>query len=426
MQKTSLLSFRGAVLAAPIVVGAGLAAFGEDDTLAQHENTPPEEPSPQTLLEGIETAPAIPASTITITPAIDDFGLREPNITNRETASQIGEAVTGIWDLRSVPSEYERYNATVRITDGSRFCTGSIVELEDYETIEEGVLISTAAHCLIGQDVLTADAIDRSNITVNGLFFDDNGTLYDYEMSNPSDVWVHPNYTHRERGDVSHSYANEDLALVFFRNIEEPEEVKPYRQTVFDSSRISNMDLQTQAIITAGYSVELYGLSIDECNITGGGTWFTSDCNHVPGSSGGPSFPFNNPYEAFAVTSYVLALDDGTPTSNGHNFFTHENLSTVPFIYQDIASEEDYCSVVTAEEGLRLRTGPGTDYRNNGLPLDEGTGLYTNPADVEAFTILDDENRIWTHVEADDGRQGYIAATNPDETFNIQLFEACN
>ena len=428
MANSSKIFFSKAVLPIyPIALAAGFGLgylFDDGDDLSQ-DTTPPADITPQVMTE-IPDQTNIPAPSISVRAAIDDIGIREPYSRNREAALDQDEVVTGIWGLRSVPSDYERYNATVRITDGNRLCTGSIINMEGYETQIDGVLVSTAAHCLISESNPTIAHVDKGSLAVNGLFQDESGVPFEYEMINPSDVWVHPNYSALNSTNFENSYANEDLALIFFRGLQEPDEVKPYRQAVFDYESISTIDLNTQMIITAGYSSATYGLSVDECNITAASTWFDTDCNHVPGASGGPSFPFNNPYEVIGVTSFVKSVND-TPIANGLNFFTHGNLSTVPFIYQsDVAEAMDFCAEVLPEDGLRLRTGPGTDYRINGPSLENGSMIITNVDDAADFSLLDDEGRTWTHVRAEDGREGYVAALGNDNVSNIGEFEACN
>ncbi len=412
----------------PSFTSAGkLPAFAVMATLATASHTGDQSAPVQDFTDGtlpLQTMTEIPASTLTTRVAIDSTGYREPYEIYRTSRTPSTPLPREVWDLRSVPTDHERYNATVRVTDGRRQCTGSIVTMEGYETTENGILVSTSAHCLIGADTLVESDINRGNIYVNGLFQDEGGIPFEYEAASPSQVWVHPDYLYQETPGKS-TYNNEDLALIFFSGIEEPEEVTPYRQKVFENPFFPMTDLGDDQVIIAGYSAAAYGLSVDEATIRNSRLILETDSNHVPGSSGGPTFPFNNPYEAIGVTSYMRPPVDGVPSGNGIHFFTHNALATVPFLYQDdVASQMEFCADVAIEDGLRLRTGPGTDYRNNGFALQHGQTITTNISDSEDFAILDDEGRSWLFVETDDGRSGYTAVYDNGEP-NITDFDSC-
>jgi hypothetical protein len=320
--------------------------------------------------------------------AIDwDRMIKDPVMTASDAPTRPG----AIGDRINVSTLESEFNGVGRIlNNGRNQCTGNIVVIDGYNTFGEGILVSTAAHCL-------DDGIRAENITFSIDFINAEDNVEVHTFRYPL-MWLNPDYQSVE--DIEH-----DQALLFFPNQEAPEEIIPSELEIYSAHLMRDFgtyEFQGAVVTSAGYSTDMDGLSIDRnCQIRFTEDRFypilRTDCSLSYGASGGgliTDIREDGQLVISAITSTRSIHLDVTHENFRSSFalMYHSNLAQVPFLMKD-----EICARVTAPSGLNLR-----DYNYH----DEGSELLTLPMDsiVYVTDMLYDEQEqygsddVWLEV----------------------------
>ncbi len=258
-----------------------------------------------------------------------------------------------IGDRRTISASEANYNGVGRILlNGRNHCTGNIVEIEGYQPREDGILVSTAAHC-VDEDA------NSQNLTFSINFLNSDGALEYAAYTNP-EIWHNPSYVDTHIASAS----SNDQALMFFPHQSLADEVKPSLLTVFSrhiERDFGTYEWQDVTITSAGYSQDMDGLSTDEnCHIKSvqNNTHFpylVADCSLNKGASGSGLLTnnFNGEQTIGAITS-AKSTDIEVTDESFRSYLSmmyHANLAAIPFLEKD-----EICAQVTAPNGLHVRT----------------------------------------------------------------------
>lgn len=342
----------------------------------------------------------------------------EPTLSSTATILPYANPITQliaqtVYGRRFVAPDETNFNAIGKIYAGNSQFSGQAVKFTEYQT-RSGILISTAAHGLVGQKIEDIDI----NFTVS--YVDNNGNKQSYiTLSSKPEVWINPSYQANYIEGEEPKVGPNDTALLFYPDEVLPEEIKPIEQYVFSYQipEYNSYKIGTSQIRSAGYAADLGGsLSTDEdCKFDffSEGETISTNCITNKGSSGSAllaSSLFNRNY-SLGVLSGVTTNGHGEVNIQDEAFrsvfapFYHYQLEEIPFL-----KKEQICAAVIAPSGARLRDYATTDSDTNGatLPFNQTvmvtSMLFNEQAEIGA-------KNIWVRVQKTlDGRDGYIRA----------------
>ncbi|MEM6810882.1 MAG: hypothetical protein AAF549_00265 [Pseudomonadota bacterium] len=183
--------------------------------------------------------------------------------------------------------------------DGSSrgICTVAAVNRVHHDTTEPGVLVDTAAHCILNENYQI-----RENIRVAFNYVTNDGLIGRVVLGHPQ-IWFDSDYTQEVHARQSGS--PHDKALLFFPGVELPEEIR-----VIDANIDNNLRqlaaMQSNAIL-AGYGSDLFGMNRSDCRINSvqNVSLIDTNCSAFFGNSGGPLLleDRNGNLETLGVTS---------------------------------------------------------------------------------------------------------------------------
>lgn len=299
-------------------------------------------------------------------------------------------------------------------------CSGNVIELEEYKTVpENGILVSTAAHCFQN---LQPD--DEFNFVLD--FMDENNVINTYKYSRPQ-IWTNPRY------NIDIEEEGLDQALLFFPGLSLPEEITPARLEIYSEHIVNDFTphyFNDIDITAAGYSRDIFGLSRDtDCYIK---TIYTpseqlplleTNCQIYFGGSGSglifENFANEDPAQKTigAITAEVSKNTDFTADNffSTYAMFYHHNLAEVPFLQR-----KDICARVSAESGLYVRS---KNYNEQGSVR---TSLPFNEVVYVTDMLYDEQeqygrNDVWLEVRKRDNPDpqtpdGYASSAWLEET----------
>lgn len=345
------------------------------------------------------------------TPADDSQSTTEPT---PELKEAIEAAVADTFGRRMATEEDYEIAAMGKLQMPKSHCTAQIAEIPGYFTVEEGTLLTTAAHC-----VFRGGHEDMEFITT---YVNEDGEEVEFKIANdennPVQVWVNPGYDRGPNDEkVSAEVRAEDTAIIFYPGVTVPTEIIPIKQRIlaYHMAEYNRSVLSTFGASAAGFSADIpEGKSVDdECTTTqelNGGVVSTT-CKINKGGSGS-ALLFRNMFdeiEGLAILSGVT-VKDGEVNIGEDSFksfyapFYHYQLEGVDFLYKP-----EQCVSVNAEIGANLREHAdiGSDIVfGGGLP--DGDILKVRDTLVWERAEIGDPN-VWLEVmETEDGRSGYI------------------
>ena len=309
---------------------------------------------------------------------------------------------------RDVDPSEERFRPIVKIHFDNGHCSGAIVEFDEYETNVPGTLIATAGHCPIHED--------PSSIFITATYTDASGAELSLTSLNTPEVWINPSYLASNPLGQEVKPGADDNALLFFPNMSTPDEITPITQYVMSSHmpEYNEYKIGAAEVVVAGFSHDVgENMSVDEDCDTDRyhqGGYATSDCTITEGASGTALLSTNLAGEDMSLA--VLSAGLGTKLTgvdiHAENFksyfapFFHTQLESVPFL-----SHKEICMRVSEPIGAKLRTGPTTEVRTNGLAMGFNDVVRVRSAMEEEIADLDAVNVWYEILSTEDGRSGY-------------------
>lgn len=359
---------------------------------------------------------------------IEGFAIKNPS--QIQHAFDVGNNV-GIKDSRRpVMAGEEVYESVVSLDSAN--CTGTIVDIEGYKTINDGTLIATAAHCV--------DDSDPNAIKIEGSFADDHGRKHVFSLQS-SEVWIHPFHGDFNRNaDPGVVDSRADIAIIYsedkvpsavlkaeFVPIDIDRQVYKEQQEEALKQGVEKKSTANSKVTVAGFSGDVVGLHTHEnAKIlgNGGSQIIVTDADTASGASGGPNYLEGKNGEPIALNDKgqpeVIAVNSAgdeqtlknpNPDMASSTALKEEFLKTVPFLEKTDGSDVKMTGELNsgAGVGVNIRYGPGIDF---GKLVKDEKGVPSALPDGSPITIHDTrKNHLgteWSLVTGPNGRTGYV------------------
>lgn len=356
-------------------------------------------------------------------------------------SGQVLKGSVGLIDeRRSVRVGEKEYDSVVSLYINGTACTGTIVEIDGYETILPGSLTVTAAHCVEGAD--------PDKIRISGDYLGSDGMIHEFALRGEQ-TWVHPFFSDYNLG-ISDEYVDSRADIAFiFSSATVPEEVLPAKFVTEDLEKFWR-ELDQPAENTGLGETEnsdqysgppkftVVGLSGDETGLTthefaqmvsfDRGSVITTTADIFQRASGGPVFETDGATAPLRLDEKhrpsVIAVNSGIQVPTNDNIdpematatvLDRIMLSSVPFL-QEVGAGDDLClqmAVVNTDDNTTLnrRYGPATD-RETLVEL-EGKPSALQAGELVAV-LADYKNHLrqqWALVKGENGRIGFVSKT---------------